>query len=136
MAWPSITSAQTNIGGVTTIRWGTGGIWPQNSAAIVISADAAEEAEKIYIEQGEGLKATRITLKQGRTWDFTVVDDSAVFASPPAVGSMITVVNFLANNTNAASQAVVIDNNYRAARKQEGHRVIRAEIITLIDGSV
>lgn len=130
-SWP-VRSSTDNVTGVTTIRWGTQGAC---NSAIVISADQAQEVEKIYLEQGEGLKATRIMLKQGQTWDFTFQDDSTVFATPPKVGDVITVTDFMGSN-NAATTGwfgTVVDNNYRTARKQEGQRVIRVENLILID---
>jgi len=134
MSWPNV----ANVGlltGVTTIRWGTTHAWAPNTSAIVISADSAEETEKIYLEQGEGLRATRIILKHGATWDFTIQDDSGAFPSGPNVGQNVVVTNFLGGGGNASVNAVVVDDNYRAARKQEGQRVIRLEIMNLIDGA-
>lgn len=133
MAWPTITTAQNNIAGTTTIKWGTGGAWAAAASAIVISADQAEDVEKQYIEQGEGLRATRILLKQGRTWDYTIIDDSTVWAAGPNVGDLVVLTHFLGTGANFTYKGIITDNNYRAARKQEGHRVLRCENMTLID---
>jgi len=136
MAWPEQTTAWNNIAGTTTIRWGTGQAWPASATAIVLSADEAEDVEKIYLEQGEGLRATRILLKHGHTWDYTVQDDSSIFATGPNVGDTVVVTNFLNGGTNASNSGVIVDTNYRAARKQEGQRVIRVELMNIVDGTV
>jgi len=136
MSWPNIQSDYTNIAGTTTIRWGTEHAWAPASTAIVLSADEAEDVEKIYLEQGEGLRATRILLKHGHTWDFTVQDDSTIFATGPNVGQTVVVTNFLIGGTNASNSGVIVDANYRAARKQEGQRVLRIELMNLVDGTV
>lgn len=132
MGWPA-NNSNYSAAGVTTIRWGTSGAWVPNASAVVISADQAAEVEKIYLEQGDGLKSTRILLNQGKNWDFTIQDDTGVFSSPPSVGDNVVVVNFLGNGTNYTYKGIIIDNNYRAARKQEGQRVLRVESLTLVD---
>lgn len=132
MAWPTVNS-NVNIAGVTTIKWGTGGAYAPAGAAIVISADEAQDVEKLYVEQGDGLRATRMLLSHGWTWDFTVIDDSSAFATGPNVNDQVTVVHFLGTGANHTFKGTIIDNNYRAARKQEGHRVMRIEIMKLID---
>jgi len=133
MGWPSYNSTYTNIAGTTTIRWGTDNAWAAAATAVVISADSAEEIEKMYLENGEGLRATRILMKHGKTWDFTVQDDTSLFASGPNVGQELVVTNFLNGGNTASVKAMVVDANYRAARKQEGQRVLRLEIMNLID---
>lgn len=135
MAWPTY-NANVNIAGVTTIKWGTGQAWAPSASAIVVSADSAEEVEKMYIEQGDGMRATRVVHRQGHTWDFTIVDDSSVFAAGPNVGDNVVVTHFLgggASPGNFTYRGFITDNNYRAARKQEGHRVLRCEVMRLID---
>ncbi len=132
MAWPT-NNSNYSATGVTTIKWGTGGAWANAPTAIVISADQAREVEKIYLEQGDGLKSTRILLNQGTNWDFTIQDDSTIFASPPNIGENVVVANFLGTGANYTYKGMIIDSNYKAARKQEGQRVLRVENLTLID---
>jgi hypothetical protein len=118
-------------GSTTTLKWGTRGM---TTKCIVISADQARDVEKVYIEQGDGLKATRIMLNHGSNWDFTIIDDTGI--TPPAIGEAVDVLDMILSGASANSYAykgVVIDNNYRAARKQEGHRVLRVESLTLVD---
>jgi hypothetical protein len=111
-----------------------------NNSAVVLSMDQAPEVEKIYLEQGDGLKATRIMLYQGVVTDLTVQDDATYFATLPNVGSSLVVRNVVGTVTaNVANCAVftysgtIVDSNVKLARKQEGHRVIRVENIALID---
>lgn len=131
MAWPNVNTGSINIAGTTTLRWGTGHAWAPNTSVVVISADSAKEVEKIYLEQGDGMKATRVTIMQGQTWDFTVQDDSGV--TWPNVAEEVNVVSFIGGTANYAYKGFVVDTNYRAARKTEGQRVIRLENMTLID---
>lgn len=131
MAWPNVNTGNVNIAGTTTIRWGTGHAWAPSTSAVVLSADSAKDVEKIYLEQGDGMRATRVLINQGQTWDFTVQDDSGI--AWPNVAEQVIVVSFLGGTSNYAYKGCVVDNNYRAARKQEGQRVIRIENMTLID---
>jgi hypothetical protein len=135
-SWPTNAAGYSAAGQrSTTVKWGTGGL---SNSAVVISADEAREVDKIYLEQGDGLKATRIMLNQGSNWDFTIQDDSAAFATPPAIGDQVTVIDLIGSGSNCAGatyKGVIVDNNYRAARRSEGHRVLRVEQLTLVDNT-
>lgn len=141
MSLGPIVSAGTELDGITTLVWGTAGslITPAPAAGyagegfyIVESVDEAEDAEKIHGENGTGIKAWRMLLKHGKIWNITVTDDTTMTA--PSVGSTVTVLDFLGNKT-LSYVAVVTDNNYRAARKQPGQRVLQVENLTLIDAA-
>lgn len=133
MSWPTITSAQDNIAGVTTIRWGTGGSFPSAQTAVVISADQDVDTEAIYLENGEGLKATRVLLQHGFKWNYTIQDDSSLFPSGMNVNDQVIITHFIGSGVNYVKKGTIVNTNYRAARKQEGHRVIQVDSITLID---
>jgi hypothetical protein len=141
MAWPpSYTNAFIGTG-YTTIRWGTDGVMSNgspngsgggfNGFYIVESMRGQDEIENIYIEQGTGLKATRIQLWQGRNYTITVVDDTSM--TPPSPGSLIALVDTVGAGASVY-QFRVTSNGYNANRKVEGKREVTAEYLTLIEG--
>jgi hypothetical protein len=113
--------------GITTIKWGTDGMY---STYIVKSITPTDENEVIYIENGTGFKSTRVQIVQGRQYDITVIDDTAI--TPPKINSVIAIVDQLAG---ANISARVIGKNGQASRKQEADLIIRAEYLTNIEGS-
>lgn len=142
MAWPPAYSSAFIGNGYTTIRWGTDGVMtngsPNGSGGgfggfyIVESIRGQDEQENIYIEQGTGLKATCITLWQGRNYTITVVDDASM--TPPSPASFISLVDTVGAGASIY-QFRVTSNGYNAARKVEGKREITAEYLTLIEGN-
>jgi len=142
MAWPPSYSTAFIGSGYTTIRWGTDGVMANSSPNgtgggsggfyIVESMRPADEIENIYIEQGTGLKATRIQLWQGRKVTFTVVDDTSM--TPPSPNSKVALVDLVGAGASIY-QFSVTENGYNAARKVEGKREITAEYLTLIEGA-
>jgi hypothetical protein len=86
--------------------------------------------ETIYIENGTGLRSTRIGLIQGREWEITVVDDTSF--NPPTYNSAVTLIDTL---SGLQFTGRLIDNSYNAARKQEGERVFRVVFDTNIEGA-
>jgi hypothetical protein len=133
MPWPPSPNAAFLMQGITTIKWGTDGLY---STYIVKSMTPTDEIEVIYIENGTGLKSTRIDLAQGRQWDITVIDDTSIV--PPRINTNITIVDPLGvmsggNGTNITAR--VIGKNGQAARKQEADLIIRAEYLTNIEGA-
>jgi hypothetical protein len=144
MAWPPTSGAYSGAfqaTGYTTIRWGTDGVMnvvsPNGSSGgsygfyIVESLRGNDEIENIYIEQGTGLKATRIQLWQGRRYVLTVVDDTGM--TPPSPATYVALVDTVGAGASIY-QFKVVDNGYNAARKVEGKREITAEYLTLIEG--
>ncbi len=135
--WPVLSSGVTPTPSGTTVRWGTGNAI---AATTVISMSASEKVEVDYVPQGDGVQATRFVTKHGHKWNVTCVDDGRSFNTPPSVGSAITIVGAHLGTGNSAAMtantyaAVVIDNDYQAARKVEGQRVIQCEFLTLADG--
>jgi hypothetical protein len=130
MSWPPPTSGSFFIQGtLTTIRWGTGGV---HASYIVVSCTPAEEIETLYVENGTGIKVTRIILWQGRRVNITVVDDSTV--TPPKTAQTITLFDPLGGGSGSLN-FTVIENSYNAARKEAGQRVIVAEFLTGVEGA-
>ena len=135
MAWPPSYNASFQGRGVTSVKWGTDGILTGNPNSIdgsywVKSLRSMDVFETIYIENGTGLRATRINLIQGRELELTVVDDTSF--SPPTVNTQVTLIDPLSSTSMIFS---VIDNSYNTARKQEGERVMRVVFDTLIEGA-
>ena len=141
MAWPPAYSSAFIGTGVTTIKWGTDGIMSNaapngNSSGgflgfyTVESARPNDEIENIYIEQGSGLKATRIQLWQGRRVSMTVIDDTNMTFWAPNTQCSIT-------DPLSASILVfkVVENGSNAVRKQEHRRDITVEYLTCIEGA-
>lgn len=147
MAWPpAFTSAFIGTG-MTTIRWGTDGVMANTGVNgsgggvtaigysgfyVVESIRGQDEIENIYIEQGTGLKATRIQLWQGRNYTLTYVDDTG--ATPPSPGSLLSLVDTVSGGSTTYSFRVTA-NGYNAARKVEGKREVTCEYLTLIEGN-
>lgn len=134
MSWPPAYSAAFVGAGLTTVKWGTDGIFDGNpnaigGAYIVVSLRSMDIFETIYIENGTGLRATRIGLIQGRELELTVVDDTSL--AQPTYGAQLTLVDPI---SATAMDLTVIDNSYNTARKQEGQRVMRVVFDTLIEG--
>jgi hypothetical protein len=100
-----------------------------NGSYTVESIRPTDEIDTIYIEQGSGLKATRIQLWQGRRVTLTVVDDTGM--NPPSPSTYVYIQDPL---SGSSLQFRVIENGYNAARKVEGKRDITAEYLTLIEG--
>ena len=142
MAWPPSYTAAFLATGVTTIRWGTDGMMANSGVNgsgggyggyyTVESIRGNDEIENIYIEQGTGLKATRIQLWQGRRYVLTVVDDTGM--TPPSPATYVALVDSVGAGASIY-QFRVVDNGYNAARKVEGKREITAEYLTLIEGA-
>ena len=144
MAWPNAQTAYLATG-VTSIRWGTDGVLSTSANGngsggyagfyTVESIRANDEVDTMYIEQGTGLKATRIQLWQGRRYTITVVDD--VNMTLPAPNTYVTVVDIIGGGGTSYT-CRVIDNGYNASRKVEGKRELTVEVLTLIElgGSV
>lgn len=114
--------------GVTTIKWGTDGM---ASMTIVIDFNEERDVEKMYIENGTGIPVTRILLDKGARWNITIVDDTRL--TPPVIGSQLNLTDVLSNGNVYPFVGTVVENNYQAARKQEGHRIIQVESLTLIE---
>ncbi len=129
MAWPPTPSAgYTNSNdGKGAIRWGTDGYL---GVYIVKSIRPADVIENIYVENGTGIRTYRINLWQGREVEITVVDDNTIVA--PAPNASITLADPIDGNTYSFH---VIDNNYSAAAKQPGERVVKATCDWNIDNS-
>lgn len=137
VSWPAVSAGVTVQPSGSTIRWGTGNTI---ASTIVLSVDERQKTDKIYVEQGDGVEATRFIVNHGKVWDVTCIDSGVAFSTPPTVGGTIALVDIVAG-TGATAQmtansytATVIDNNYKAERKVEGQRVISCEYLTLIDG--
>lgn len=136
MAWPPTSNNAFNITGSgtgsTSLKWGTDGMY---GSYIVKDISPADEVEKIYVENGTGLKSIRIMLFQGRKVDITVVDDSNI--TPPVIGALVNIVDSLASvaGTGVNTSFRVIDKNGKGARKVEGDLIISAEYLTNIEGA-
>jgi hypothetical protein len=136
--WPSVSAGVTVQPSGSTIRWGTGNTI---ASTIVLSVDERQKTDKIYVEQGDGVEATRFIVNHGKVWDITCIDSGIAFSTPPTVGGTITLIDIIAGTGSGASMtanssiATVIDNNYKAARKVEGQRVISCENLTCIEGA-
>ena len=95
------------------------------------SIRGTDEIENIYIEQGTGLKVTRIQLWQGRNYVLTVVDDTSM--TPPGPGTSLSLVDTVSGGSVTYTFKVT-SNGYNAARKVEGKREVTCEYLTCIEG--
>lgn len=146
MAWPNPQTAYLATG-YTTIRWGSDGLMPVSSnggsggvlvnsggggtiSYIVESIRANDRVDKVEIEQGTGLVATRIQLLQGRVYTLTVVDDTGM--TLPVIGTYVTLLDVISGGS-VTYTCRLLENGYNAARKVEGKREFTVEVLTLIE---
>jgi len=141
MAWPPTSGVSTGYAAdstVTTIRWGTDGLTPSGLTGsyyyVCTKFSQKERTEVIKLPQGSGLTANRIYVKAGYQWSVTVRDESGW--SPPSVGTSVYVVDAagMIQTTRKKYNAKVVSNDYEAAVKQPGERVLVLESLTLIEG--
>ena len=102
-----------------TLKWGTQGMF---STVICISSDSADEVETHLFGQGDGLKTTRILLKQGGATGITQFRMIARFL-PPRPRLVTTYYRHRhplgsGSSTCLHLQGEGVDNNYRGARRQ------------------
>lgn len=111
--------------GITTIVWGTEGIY---SGYIVTTARESQRIEEVDVEQGAGFEAIVILMMKGVDVELTVVDDTAT--TPPTIASNpITVVT-----PYGTIPMLLVANEADQARKREGVRTFRLKSYTAIAG--
>lgn len=150
MAQPTISSGFTTAGvldgnNVTTLVWGTDGLVQSIAGStptsntyagtgfyIVESIDQTQKNEQIYGENGTGIESWRVILTHGNRWNITVQDSTQM--TPPLAGTTVSVIDINGGRTSKYN-AIVLNSDYRAARKQAGHRVIVVESLTLVDAA-
>ena len=98
--------------GVTTIVWGTEGIY---GSYIVTSANESQRIEEIDIENGAGFEATVILLNKGLDVELEVIDDTAI--TPPTILNTVTLVT-----PYGTVPMLLVGNKANQARKREGQR--------------
>jgi len=116
--------------GVTTIVWGTDGLW---STYIVSRAAEKDIVENVKLTNGTGITLTRVQLKDGRQWDLTVRDDTAM--TPPTTGSTITVVDAggLISSSKLNYTGRVVESSWDTSSKQAAERSVTVESLVLIE---
>jgi hypothetical protein len=79
--------------------------------------------EEIRIENGTGLTATDVILNDGDQCEITVVDDRII--AFPDSGAVVDLLNPITEGGTPDTESfLVINNDYNAARKVEGERVM------------
>lgn len=132
MAWPPATGFTAKGSTPATVSWGTEGIY---GGVIVKSVREHEMIEEIKIENGTGLTAMQILLNDGKQMDITVIDDRAL-TFPLATATITLLEPITATGTvNSGTLMQVVDNDYNAATKQPGERVLVCKRYTLITPS-
>jgi hypothetical protein len=111
--------------GITTIVWGTEGIY---SGYIVTSANESQRIEEIDIEQGAGFEAIVILLNKGCDVEIEVIDDTSV--TPPTIANNpITLVT-----PYGTIPMLLVANKASQARKREGMRTFTFKSFNAITG--
>lgn len=132
MAWPPLSAGNVQYRGSqpAAIAWGTDGIY---TAAIVKSIRSSLMLDEIKIEQGSGLTALTVNLKDGTDVEITVVDDRNV-AFPDWMTTIALIDPRTATTGQLSSTTTfqVMKNDFSGARKQDGERTISAKLYTLI----
>jgi hypothetical protein len=108
----------------TTIAWGTDFLY---EGVIVKSMRSSRMIEEIRIENGTGLTATQILLNDGDQVEITVIDDRSIdFPDSGETISLLNPIDTASSLSNPADQElfIVVNNDYNAARKVEGDRVL------------
>ena len=116
--------------GVTTIVWGTDGLW---STYIVSRATEKDMVENVKLTNGTGITITRVQLKDGRQWDLTVRDDTGM--SAPTTGSTLTVVDAggLISSSKLNYTGRVVESSWDTSSKQAAERSVTVESLILIE---
>jgi len=145
MSWPPTTGFSHHGAEPAIVAWGTDGILVSNVAGanltnvgagtfnvIVKNIRSMQMAEEVKIENGTGLTATQIILIDGNQVELTVVDDRNMIF--PTVDQIIALIDPITESGFPSVRTFfrVVSNDYNAARKQEGDRVMLAKVYTLI----
>lgn len=112
------------VEGLTTIVWGTDGVY---SGYIVTTANEQNRVEEIDIEQGDGFEAVVILLNKGVNVEVEVIDDTAV--TPPSIGTIVTL-----STPYGSIPMLNVDNKASQARKREGMRTLTFKSYNAIAG--
>ena len=111
--------------GVTTIVWGTEGIF---GSYIVTSASESQRIEEIDIEQGAGFEAVVILLNKGLDVELTVIDDTAI--TPPTIAN----APFTLVTPYGTVNMLLVGNKSDQARKREGQKMFTFRSYNAISG--
>ena len=117
-------SPYMSVNGITTVIWGTDGIY---TGYIVTSASESARVEEIDIEQGTGFEAIVILLNKGYDIDLEVIDDTNV--TPPAIGAVVTL-----STPYGGTNMLLIGEKANQARKREGMRTFTFKSYNAISG--
>lgn len=142
MAWPPSLSnlGEIHLGYLNAV-WGTSGVLPTLSGAntpsncngmIVESISGTDDVEKIYIENGDGIRCHRALLIQGRTVNVTFADDTGLSQNTVSIGATFTVYDPLSRSSGLSFK--IVETKQDSTRKKEGTRTVTAEITTGIEG--
>ena len=110
--------------GVTTIVWGTEGIY---GSYIVTSANESQRIEEIDIENGAGFEAIVILLNKGLDVELEVIDDTAI--TPPTILNTVTLVT-----PYGTVPMLLVGNKANQARKREGMKTYTFKSFNAITG--
>ena len=111
--------------GITTIVWGTEGIY---TGYIVVSANESQRIEEIDIEQGAGFEAVVILLNKGLDVEIEVIDDTSV--NPPTIAN----APFTLVTPYGTVPMLLVANKATQARKREGMRTFTFKSFNAIAG--
>lgn len=112
------------VEGITTIVWGTEGIY---TGYIVTTANSSSRIEEIDIEQGAGFEAIVILLNKGIDVELEVIDDTTV--TPPNITTIVTLVNPF-----GTIPMLMVSSKASQARKREGMRTFTFKSFNAITG--
>lgn len=137
MAWPPANNAANTYtlrtsGTPATLAWGTDGIY---SGVILKSIRSTEMVEEVKIENGTGLTACLVGLRDGDEVELTCEDDRHITTWPRFMGTVVLLdpgIGSVDGTLSSTTTFQVISNNWSGARKQNGERVILAKKYTLI----
>lgn len=110
--------------GLTTIVWGTDGIY---TGYIVVSANESNRIEEITIENGTGFEAVVILLNKGVDVEINVIDDSSV--TPPSILDIVTL-----STPYGSIPMLMVGNKSDQARKREGMKTFTFKSYSAIAG--
>lgn len=137
--WPPVSGTDTGYKaeGVTTVRWGTDNVLqspkPSGGFYVVLRAPQKALVENIKLPNGVGITVTRIQLIDGVQFTLTVRDDTRM--TPPQVGDSLSIVDMagMIGSSGQVITATVVENDYEAALKQAGERVLLLENLILVE---
>ena len=129
---PTGVTVANGLGSAFALVWGTDLFKTGSfSTSLIKSLSFGERNEEIKIENGSGLTAIFLMIKDGGDFDINLVDNAVSAWNPPSAGDTLTFLNPLDGVAAATCVCTGIKGEY--ARKQEVGFAITGKSFALIN---